>query len=341
MKARLPLALLLAAAACSEKKPQERIAFVSWRSGTPAAHLVRADGTDLLAASTSRAWFAAPPIWSADGTRVAWTVETGPDAWAIEVYDVATKSASIAAKGYKVEAWTPDGSRFIATNVVDNDEILAGQKPVKRQRQQLSAVTADGTAKRTKISDGAGWDFAPAISPDGKSLAYVSNRDEQVELRVAPLDGGAHRRLVRGPDALASPVWSPDGSRIVFECKRSGAPHVCRVDASGAGFVPLAAGSTPSFSPDGSRIVFTVENAEGKGQIHVMSADGSDVRALTTEGHNTRARFSADGTRLAFVSDASGNAEVVVMPAAGGTPLVVSNAPARDGFPSWQPKATP
>lgn len=337
------------AGGCRGGTPPEKIAFVSMRSDPPTIHLVGSKGGDVTRLSSSRAWVAAAPIWSGDGKRVAYTVETGPDAWAIEIYDLAAKKAEIAAKGMKLEDWTGDGAWLIASTVVDTDALLAGKKPRRRSLQQLHAIAADGSGKRVRLSDGSGWDSSPAVSPDGTRIAFVSSRNDKVELRVVAVAGGGAKRVVqvKGDDVLGAPAWSPDGTQIVFECKRGGAKatqRLCATSAAGGETRDLTSSwaASPSFSPDGTHIAYVAKDPEGGEQVWVMGADGSAPRMLTSDGRNTLPRWSLDGTRIAYVSDAPGNPEVVVMTADGGKPVNVSSDTARDGFPSWQPrKAAP
>lgn len=347
----MPSRLVLAAAAVAlatlalsgcKSGPKDRIAFVSLRSDPPGIHVSFADGSQPVRVSSSRAWVAAAPIWSADGARLAYTVETAPGQWAIEIYDVKNGASSQVAKSMKLEDWTPDGSWLIATSVVDPDQLLDSNK---KSRQQLYAVPTDPAGKRVKLSDGVGWDYSPAVSPDGARVAYMSNRSDKVELRVVNVAGGGHKRLVlvRGDDALGSPAWSPDGGSIVFECKRGGASAIqrlCHVPSAGGEAPDLTSSwaASPAWSPDGTRIAFVANDPAGKEQIFVMSANGSDAKALTDEGNNSHPAWSPDGTRIAFMSDVPGNPEVMTVAAAGGSPTNVTGNTARDAFPAWQPR---
>lgn len=339
------LLLLFAASAvlgsCKRAK-QERIAFVSMRSDPPGIHVSFSDGSQPVRVSSSRAWVAAAPVWSPGGDRLAYTVESAPDQWAIEIYDVKTGASTQVTKGMKLEDWTPDGAWLIATSLVDTDRILDGKK---RSQQQIWAIPTNPEGKRLKLSDGVGWDYSPAVSPDGTRVAYVSNRNDKVELRLVNTAGGGQKRLVlvRGDDVLGSPTWSPDGATIAFECKRGGAAAVqrlCHVPSAGGEAPDLTASwaASPDFSPDGARIAYVAKGAEDKEQIFVMNANGSGAAAITEEGNSTHPAWSPDGMRIAFVSDLPGNPEVMIVAAAGGSPSNVTSNTARDAFPAWQPQ---
>jgi Tol biopolymer transport system component len=337
------LASLVALTACKSEK-QDRVAFVSMRSDPPGVHVSYADGTQPVRVSSSRVWVAAAPIWAADGTRLAYTVEAGPDKWAIEIYDVRTGASAQVVKDMKLEDWSPDGAWLIATTLVDTDQLLGGKKPLKKSLQQLYAVAVDGSSK-VKLSDGAGWDYSPAVSPDGSRVAFMSNRSDKVELRLVNTTGGGGKRLVqvRGDDVLGAPAWSPDGSTLAFECKRGGAAAIqrlCRVSSEGGEAPDLTSiwAASPAWSPDGTKLAFVAKDALGNEQLHVMNRDGSGITAITSEGRNTHPTWSPDGTRLAFVSDVEGNPEVMHIRATGGSPSNVSSHVSRDAFPAWQPR---
>lgn len=294
-----------------------------------------------------RVWVAAPPIWSPDGTRVAYTIELGPDKWAVAVYDLSSKLEAIVAEQAKLEAWSPEGSTVVVTNVVDVDDVLQGKKPLKRTFQQLTAVGLAEGAKKVKLSDRKGWDFSPSVSPDGKRVAFISNRNDGIELRAVDLDGGNPKRLLRGSDPISAPRWSPDGARIAFECKRPGdVQRICRVDADGANLVELTASSwsaSPVWAPDGARIAFVTKGDTGEAEIWTMDAEGANAVAVAKGGRCAAPAWSADGTRLAYMSEegtgSDRNGEIYLTSSTGsGKPTNLSADPARDGFPAWQPR---
>ena len=115
------------------------------------------------------------------------------------------------------------------------------------------------------------------------------------------------------------------------------------------GFIPLKAADEPAvtndyspmWSPDGTQIV-VASTRSGNAQIHILSADGSWVRQLTSgEAENSDPSWSPDGSSIAFTSTRDGNNEVYVMDADGGNQRNLSDHPAWDGdTPSWSPDGT-
>lgn len=100
---------------------------------------------------------------------------------------------------------------------------------------------------------------------------------------------------------------------------------------------PVRDGS-PSWSPDGREIAYYAEH-NGKGDLYVMNADGTDVRRLTDtpaadEGGPS---FSPGGREIAYDTDRDGNFEIYVMNADGTGSRRLTNNPARDVSPAWSP----
>lgn len=330
-------------AGCSKGDPEDVIAFVSWRTDPPAVFVADARAKGKVERLTDqRVWSAAPPVWSPDGSKLAFTVETTKDQWSVVIVDPKTKESSVATKGAKAEDWSADGSVLLSTNVIDVDALLDGKKPLRRSLQQIHAISLDGSHRR--ISDGVGWDFSPAISPDGKRVAYVSNRHDAIELRTMSIDGTGHKRLVKSKEEISAPAWSPDGTAVVFECERAGARRICLVAAAGGNVAELttdAWAASPAWSPDGKRIAFLAKDASGAAQLWVMDADGKNARALTKEGRHASPVWSPDGTRIACSREAERDVEVVVIPADGGKPTAISRDGSRDVHPAWRPRRAP
>ncbi len=71
------------------------------------------------------------------------------------------------------------------------------------------------------------------MSPDGKRIAFASNRSGNLDIWVANLDGSGPRRLTSSPAQDTAPVWSPTGQEIAFTSSRSGTPQIYIMDSEG------------------------------------------------------------------------------------------------------------
>lgn len=207
----------------------------------------------------------------------------------------------------------------------------------------IYVVEPDGSNLRN-LSSHPAHDTMPAWSPDGKQIAFISNRDGdaprfQWDVFVMNADGTGVRNVSRTPGANErTPDWSPDGSKLVFERSgREGPPHIYTInlDASGARRVTNQIGGNPSWSPDGEWIAFDTGNDEGgEDQVFLVKVDGTGLRPLrpgyADDGHPD---WSPDGTRIVFSRD-----EAIVIVGRDGMGLRRLDPDERSyEFPSWSP----
>ena len=176
-------------------------------------------------------------------------------------------------------------------------------------------------------------------SPDGRRIAFSSDRDGNYEIYVTNEDGLGVTRLTNNTALDGNPSWSPDGRRIAFVSDRDENFGIYVMGVDGSDVVRLTNAATldsiPSWSPDGRRIAF-VSDRDGNDEIYVINADGSDVTRLTNNtAQDVNSSWSPDGRRIAFVSDRDGNYEIYVMNADGSDVMRLTNNTAWDLSPFW------
>ncbi len=194
---------------------------------------------------------------------------------------------------------------------------------------------------------------AAAVPPPiNKPLVFVSNRTGNNEIYALAIDG-ILTNLTNTAANDESPVYSPDGGRIVFVSDRdqAGNNEIYVMNADGTNIVRLTDNSAapaddanPVWSPDGARIYF-VTNRDGNYEVYSMNADGSDPVNITNNPATDRDPSpSPDGSRIAFASDLNGSEfEIYTLAVSGArdvdpSSLVnLTNASSVDIGPSWSP----
>jgi TolB protein len=205
-------------------------------------------------------------------------------------------------------------------------------------------INADGTGL-TRITHAPWPEFDPSWSPDGKRIAFRSERNGEPEIWIMNADGSQQHRLTAG----LSPAWSPDGSMIAYASPgellcppgrglRCTGLSIMNVDGSGQHRVPHTdGGEYPSWSPDGKRIAFN-SNLTGDHVMYIARADGSKVVGLAATGEGWQVDWSPNGRSILFTShrDHPDNYTDIYMMRPDGTGVRrLTNA--RAYTPAWSP----
>jgi Tol biopolymer transport system component/DNA-binding winged helix-turn-helix (wHTH) protein len=302
------------------------------------------------------------PAFSPDGQRLAFVRVISAlvgDIYFVSVNGGEPKRLTFDGAGVSNLAWTPDGREIVFGSRLGGKNRLyripvegggAEWLAATGSEAQYPAFSRDGSrlAWRQNTSDedifrlalksgsenvppvaslivSTALEASPRYSPDGKRIAFVSNRSGSDEIWVCGSDGENPIRLTsfRGPLA-GSPSWSPDGKQIVFDCRPEGNADIYVVSAEGGQPRRLTADPAedivPSWSRDGRWIYFT-SNRSGRLQIWRMPAGEGDAAQITRQG-GFEPMESPDGRWLYFTQD-RGSSSIWRLPTAGGaeTPL--------------------
>ncbi len=200
--------------------------------------------------------------------------------------------------------------------------------------EAIWVLPGDGTPGASIPTTKGTADRDPAWSPDGHSLAFVSNRHRGWRLYIADETGANARMLVRQEDEARHPRWSPDGTSIAYLSRAA-------KDTGWGLWITRADGTTdpkqltrvpsdeegPRWSPDGERIAITLRGDGPRsrriGIVAVRSGVISHPLPEDWKGDSFAARWSPDGKRTAFVSDESGQKSIYLLSlhdGAGGAP---------------------
>jgi TolB protein len=180
-----------------------------------------------------------------------------------------------------------------------------GQLVYSKDGANIYLMTAESQVIRL-TSNGAG-NREPAWSPDGKKIAYVSERDGNPEIYVMNADGSDSARLTRSPGIDSSPAWSPGGTQLALISDRDGAPEVYVMNLDGSEVTrftfDMAVCADPAWSPDGDWLAYS-STRDGDAEIYRVSADRFQTYRVTfSTGDDLSPSWSPDGLWLAFLSD--------------------------------------
>lgn len=230
------------------------------------------------------------------------------------VAGVGAEGAFVAVTGLDAEAlgreWAREANREVLGGMVERAAAGAGTSGVR----PLSS--------RREPSDP--WDLAPALAPDGRTLAHLSTRGgESFDLwLVDASDGAPIRRLARGGRSAgleslrfmrSAPSFSPDGRTLAFSAGSGGRDLLVLMDVESGREerleLPLRTLETPSWSPDGESFVLSGTD-DGPSRLWVVERDGEGLRPLTSGEHTAlHPAWSPDGRWIAFVTDVGPSAD--------------------------------
>lgn len=144
----------------------------------------------------------------------------------------------------------------------------------------------------------------PSWSPDGKFVAFNSDRDGTHNLYLIGADGRNLRQLTHEKPGVEAGMqsWTADGKWIYFGLFGKGPPRMCRIAPDGTGFREVGNGIDPAVSPDGKHIAYAEARKDGH-HLRVMDVDGTNNRMLTPTGNvfgGVHAAWSPDGKWIVY-----------------------------------------
>jgi TolB protein len=243
--------------------------------------------------------------------------------------------------------WMPTPEETSSAPLISGDASPRGQivytcqEYRTRDRDQICILNADGSGGRRLTRDNNRAHNAPNLSPDGRSIVYLSAVEGVYQIFEMDLESGETWQLTFEEGNKSAPAISPDGRRILFSRVIDGHESVWVMDRMGGNQTLLfgtgsGAGWDPVWSPDGAQILFLSERS-GHPQLYTMNSDGSNVRQITNmPGFRGRGDWSPDGRFIATFAGDAWDREIILMAPDGSNPITIT-----DGGNNLSPSFSP
>ncbi|HEX7297295.1 MAG TPA: hypothetical protein VF251_16205, partial [Pyrinomonadaceae bacterium] len=190
------------------------ITFSDRLNGNSEIFLIKSDGSQLQNLTNTPATDTAP-AWSPDGRRIVFSRSALSGAVQLHIMNADGSAAHplTPRAGWESEArWFPDGARIV---------FCCDRTDSPGNMLDICEIKADGSEER-RVLFRRDHDVQPAVSPDGKLIAFVSHADGNPEIYLMATDGSRLVRVTRNPADEQSPRWSPDGKKLMFISNRGG-----------------------------------------------------------------------------------------------------------------------
>ncbi|HEV7905067.1 MAG TPA: S8 family serine peptidase [Pyrinomonadaceae bacterium] len=325
-------------------KPNSKVAFSSQRDGNWEIYVMDPDGSNQTNVTLNVAR-ETTPVWSPDGRKIAFTSDraSGGDIYVVNTdgSGLTRLTASPASGGSPT--WSPDSKRIAFSSGRDGNG-------------EVYVMNADGT-NQVNLTRSALDEFDPVWSPNGQKIAFRSRRDGSNKIYVMNADGTNPVRLINNMREENTPVWSPDSQKLAFDSYYMSLTdgmeylEVWVVNSNGTGatnLTPLNASGDyqPDWSPDGKKLAISSSRYGGSQYgynypLYTINPDGTNAVRLTLAAQNYfGSAWAPGGDRIAVMGAAGAdynNQEIFVVNADGSNLQMLTNNPAPDYYPEWQP----
>lgn len=272
---------------------------------------------------------------SPDGSAIAYNVIRGGKGTIWVADSLGEHARQLTSEGFESFSgngtpWSPDGSELL----------------YESRRTGLADVwvlrLADDSARQ--LTRDVRQDQNPVWSPDGTWVAFLSDRGQQTDVWIIPAAAGRPERVTDDPAPESDLQWVGQKNELAFTTGRQGSALWTHALASGAErqLTPdsIRVGAY-DLSSDRTRIVFVALRGGGVRDLDLLDLGTGDRRTLVANGaQNTDPVWSPDGSEIAFTSNKTGNLDVWLVDASGGSPRDVTGWPGTERAAQWSADGT-
>ncbi len=244
----------------------------------------------------------------------------------------------------EVTGWAVN-KNFIGTGIPRSLDVEYALKKIvfvsnKSGNEDIWSINLDGS-ELTQLTNDPGIDQYPAVSPDGKKIAYSAGSVWQIW--VMNWDGSGKKQITFEPTRHGYPTWSFDGKYIFFELWVDEDWEIYRVDSDGSNVKRLTLNPGvydwhPSAHPFEYKVLYET-GASGEGGLYIIDYNGENNKKITKSDRNYRVpKMSIDGNKIAFMGYSGDNkADVFIMDSNGENVVQLTNTPENAGLPCFSP----
>jgi Tol biopolymer transport system component len=287
------------------------------------------------------------PSWSSDGRSVAFlrTISGRTGIYSIEIAGGPERKLG------EIPVNPAPFCRQLDWSRTDNQLAVTEWQPAALGGPAIVIMSAaDGTVTRRMAVAQTGFLCAPAFSPDGRSIAYLTGPDfRAADVHMVPVAGGTPRRLTNDARMMQGLSWSPDGTSVLYSLRRSGPFGLWRVPINGgAATALLETGNDvvdPYWAGTGAGLLFVRDlwdtNLWRAGGENTSAEHSAPVKLVASTREESSVDVSPDGTRIAFASARTGGFELWVANADGSQVQQLTDFRGPEtGYPRWSPDGT-